>query len=100
MRASPWMDAPSGALLALHRSHNRNGHSEPLLLGLPLRIFVALKLEERLTRGDEHYTYFWLIPVKDLLNVGIWAFAFFGNEVQWRGERFKVLQGGKLEKQR
>jgi ceramide glucosyltransferase len=80
--------------------HSLNLLLLPLLLGFSLRLFVALKLEERLTREDEHYTYFWLIPVKDLLNVGIWAFAFFGNEVQWRGERFIVLPGGKLQKQR
>lgn len=72
----------------------------PLLLFLPLRMYIALKMEEKLTRREGHYLYFWLIPVKDLLNVAIWAFAFFGNEVQWRGERFKILPGGKLEKQR
>ncbi len=72
----------------------------PLLLLLPLRMFAALKIEEKLTGKESHYPYFWMIPVKDLLNVAIWACAFFGNEVEWRGERFTVLLGGKLKKQR
>jgi len=72
----------------------------PLLLFLPLRMFVALKLEEQLTRDSAHYAYFWMIPLKDVLNVAVWALAFFGNTVEWRGERFKILSGGKLEKQR
>ncbi|MDB6026520.1 MAG: hypothetical protein JWM68_2743 [Verrucomicrobiales bacterium] len=72
----------------------------PLLLSLPVRMFSALKLEEKLTRNESHYLYAWMIPVKDLLNAVIWACAFFGNTVEWRGERFKVLPGGKLKKQR
>ena len=72
----------------------------PLLLFLPLRMYRALKLEEKLTGKDEHYLYFWMIPLKDLLNVAVWALAFFGNTVEWRGDRFKILAGGKLEKQR
>ena len=37
-----------------------------------------------------------LAPFKDLLQVPIWALAFLGNTVVWRGERFRVLPGGKL----
>ena len=33
---------------------------------------------------------------KDLLQVPIWALAFLGNTVVWRGQRFRVLPGGKL----
>ncbi len=72
----------------------------PVLLFIPFRMLLALKLEERLTNKVSHYGYFWIIPIKDLLNVAVWALAFFGNSVEWRGERFKILSGGKLEKQR
>lgn len=37
-----------------------------------------------------------LAPIKDLLQVPIWALAFFGKEIVWRGERFRVDRGGKL----
>ena len=70
----------------------------PLLIFLPVRIQAALNLQQRLTRNVQHYTYFWLVPVKDLLNVAIWALAFIGNKIEWRGETFRVLPGGKLEK--
>ena len=37
-----------------------------------------------------------LAPVKDLLQIPIWALAFLGNTVEWRGQRLRVLRGGKL----
>ena len=37
-----------------------------------------------------------LAPLKDLLQVPIWAMAFLGNTVLWRGQRLRVLPGGKL----
>ena len=37
-----------------------------------------------------------LTPLKDLLQVPIWALAFLGNTVVWRGQRLRVLPGGKL----
>jgi ceramide glucosyltransferase len=70
----------------------------PLLIFLPVRMFAALKMQEKLSQKQDHYLYFWLIPVKDLLGAAIWALAFFGNTVEWRGEKFKVLEGGKLQK--
>ncbi|PAW83804.1 MAG: hypothetical protein B9S33_13035 [Pedosphaera sp. Tous-C6FEB] len=33
---------------------------------------------------------------KDLLQVPIWALAFLGNTVIWRGQRLRILPGGKL----
>ena len=70
----------------------------PLLIFIPARMFIALKLADRLTNRVEHYTYFWLIPVKDLLGAVIWALSFFGSTVDWRGNKFKVMPGGKLVK--
>ena len=40
----------------------------------------------------------WLLPLQDLLSFGIWLWAFFGREIEWRGARFRVLRGGKLER--
>ena len=39
----------------------------------------------------------WLLPLQDLVSFGIWCWAFFGKEIEWRGARFRVLRGGKLE---
>ncbi|MCI0524206.1 MAG: bacteriohopanetetrol glucosamine biosynthesis glycosyltransferase HpnI [Acidobacteria bacterium] len=40
--------------------------------------------------------YFWLAPIRDLITFGVWVASFFGDEVEWRGTRFRVLPGGKL----
>ena len=40
--------------------------------------------------------YFWLVPLRDLLTFGVWLVSFFGDEVEWRGTRFRVLRDGKL----
>ena len=71
----------------------------PISILLPIRIQAALKMQEWLTRDLRHYTWFWLVPIKDLLNAAIWLFAFVGNTIEWRGEKFRVLRGGKLEKE-
>ena len=70
----------------------------PISLFLPIRIQSALKMQEWIDRDAKHYAWFWLIPIKDLLNVAIWALAFLGNEIEWRGEKFRVLPSGKLKK--
>ncbi len=39
---------------------------------------------------------FWLMPIRDLITFGVWIVSFFGDEVEWRGTKFRVLPGGKL----
>lgn len=38
----------------------------------------------------------WMPFIKDVLQVMIWVFAFLGDEVVWRGQKFRVFKGGKL----
>ncbi len=38
----------------------------------------------------------WLLPLRDGLAFVVWVLGFFGNEIEWRGERLRVLRGGKL----
>ncbi|MEO6723983.1 MAG: bacteriohopanetetrol glucosamine biosynthesis glycosyltransferase HpnI [Blastocatellia bacterium] len=40
--------------------------------------------------------YFWLVPIRDLVTFGIWAASFIGDEIEWRGMKFRVLVGGQL----
>jgi ceramide glucosyltransferase len=40
--------------------------------------------------------YFWLVPLRDLITFGVWIASFFGDEVEWRGMKFRVAPGGKL----
>jgi len=39
----------------------------------------------------------WLLPLRDLVAMGVWAAGFAGNSIVWRGEKF-TLKSGKLEK--
>jgi ceramide glucosyltransferase len=61
---------------------------------LAARILVALALQRRLTgKGAGNW---WLVPLKDLLQMGIWAAAFLGRTVNWAGRKFVVCADGKL----
>jgi len=60
------------------------------------RIVTALEQERRLTGSRAHFRWFWMAPVKDLLNLAVWVAAFTGNRIQWRGRRYRVLPGGRL----
>jgi ceramide glucosyltransferase len=61
-----------------------------------IRILVACDLEQRLTRSTAHANYFWLVPVKDLLQAAIWFCAFAGNTVEWRGRKMRLRPDGTL----
>ena len=66
-----------------------------LLVGyLVLRLGTAAWFHVKVGESDPKDL--WLLPVRDLLAVGIWAAAFLGNTVTWRGESFQVTREGKL----
>ncbi len=63
---------------------------------LVVRIVNAQTLQDRLGRVPAQLGFFWLVPMKDLLQFAIWACAFFGNHIIWRGERFRLQRNGRL----
>jgi ceramide glucosyltransferase len=67
------------------------------LVFLVLRIVLAQKLQRRFTPDGRLISPFWLVPVKDLLQMAIWLGAFIGNTVEWRGRRMKLRHDGTLE---
>jgi ceramide glucosyltransferase len=40
----------------------------------------------------------WLVPIRDLLSFGLWVYGFIGDRIVWRGQVFRLLRGGKLER--
>jgi ceramide glucosyltransferase len=62
------------------------------------RTLTALHLQRRLTQSHFHWRHFWLVPVKDLLQAAVWAMAFAGNTIEWRGERMHLRRDGTLVK--
>ena len=87
------------ALLAWAFVPARNSYAAGIVgLCIAARALLAWQVGWRLLRDPALRKYWWLLPVEDLLSFGIWCWAFAGNEIVWRGERFRVLRGGKLSR--
>jgi ceramide glucosyltransferase len=63
-----------------------------------LRLATALLIAERYTRDPNILRYLPLLPAGDLLSFALYITSYCGNRISWRGERFRLLRGGKLEK--
>ena len=66
------------------------------MFGLILRLKSSRELFKLLTKSKVPPSWDASACLKDLLQVPIWALAFLGNTVVWRGQRLRVLPGGKL----
>jgi len=40
----------------------------------------------------------WLAPLRDLFGAAVWAAGIAGNEVEWRGLRFRLLRDGRIQR--
>jgi len=73
----------------------------PILAGacvcLLTRMAAAFYCERKMI-GRSDFASLWMAPVKDLLQTVIWAGAFFGNRIQWRGQSLEIGSGGKLNR--
>jgi ceramide glucosyltransferase len=69
------------------------------LLGLSffLRLALAMTVGAEVLGDRQVLPSLWLLPLRDLVTVGVWVAGFAGNTIVWRGERF-TLKGGKLHK--
>jgi ceramide glucosyltransferase len=65
------------------------------VLGLTalLRLAVAITVGRFVLRDRALRRNLWLIPLRDLIAVGVWVASFFGHTVTWRGERFELKNG-------
>lgn len=61
-----------------------------------VRIATALSNQIRLAQERPTLAGALMVPLKDLGGLVIWALAFGGSEVVWRGQRFRMLQDGRL----
>lgn len=60
-----------------------------LVLRLVLVWLVGIwGLNDRVTRKS-----WWLVPLRDLLNFGVWVAGFFTNKITWRGLEYRVEKG-------
>ena len=69
------------------------------LLGLSffLRLALAMTVGAEVLGDHQVLPGLWLLPLRDVVAMGVWIAGFAGNTIVWRGQRF-VLEGGKLMK--
>ena len=67
------------------------------LLGLSffLRLSQAMMVGAEVLGDHQVLVNLWLLPLRDVVAMGLWAAGLTGNTIVWRGERF-VLKDGKL----
>jgi ceramide glucosyltransferase len=62
-------------------------------LVLLLRILVALIVGKSILKDRQLVSTLWLLPLRDLIAVGVWIVSFWGHTVTWRGDRFELRKG-------
>jgi ceramide glucosyltransferase len=62
-----------------------------------VRLAVATIFSRCFVRDRLLPAWLWLIPLRDMLAFFTWALSFLGNRVEWRGSRFRLRPGGKIE---
>jgi ceramide glucosyltransferase len=85
------------ALLGVEVSRGALWACGGLALTLILRYAVAFVVGVGVLRDRQVLRDAWLIPLRDLLAVGVWVVSLVGHTVTWRGDRFH-LKDGKLSR--
>jgi len=70
-------------------------------LGLPgaafaNRVVQSLVVGWGITRDRNSALFCWLYPARDLLGFVLWCGSFFGSEIVWRQERYRLVAGGRM----
>jgi ceramide glucosyltransferase len=64
-----------------------------LSLVLLARVSVALTVGVGVLRDEQVLRDIWLLPLRDFIGLGFWAWSFASHTVVWRGERFELENG-------
>jgi ceramide glucosyltransferase len=68
-----------------------------LALSFFLRLAMAMTVGAAVLGDHQVLDWLWLVPLRDVVAMGIWVAGFAGDTIIWRGERF-ALEKGKLRK--
>lgn len=63
---------------------------------LTARLAAGLMVGGGVLRDPTTARLFWLIPVRDLFGVGVWAAGLLGDTVEWRGRRLRLSSNGQI----
>jgi ceramide glucosyltransferase len=64
-----------------------------LSIALAARVAVALLVGGEVLGDRQVMRDLWLLPARDLVALGVWAWSYAGTTVEWRGEEFAILDG-------
>jgi ceramide glucosyltransferase len=67
-----------------------------LALSFFLRLALAMTVGAEVLADHQVLPSLWLLPLRDLVAMGVWVAGFASNEIVWRDERF-VIKNGKLK---
>ena len=77
--------------------HHGAGPSLVLLgVALSIRLGMAWLIGVHWLDDSVLKKYFWLLPLRDLLNFGIWCLGLVGKRVEWRGQLLEIIGDGKI----
>ncbi|MDD2542158.1 MAG: bacteriohopanetetrol glucosamine biosynthesis glycosyltransferase HpnI [Desulfuromonadaceae bacterium] len=62
-----------------------------------VRLSISTLYSRRFVRDSLFPHWLWLLPLRDMLAFFTWALSFSGNRIEWRGSRFTLKPGGKIE---
>jgi ceramide glucosyltransferase len=62
-----------------------------------MRLLMGWVVGVKLLHDMAAKKFLWLIPLYDLIRCVIWCCGFVGGTIEWRGQRLKLIKGGKLE---
>jgi len=90
---------PLAVLAFLVSGCSRQGIAAAFILYV-VRSISAIIYSRFLVRDNLLPRRLWLLPLRDAFSFATWSLSFLGSHVVWRGHRFLVLPGGKLEEVR
>jgi len=64
-----------------------------LAMSFFLRLTLAMTVGARVLADHDVLPNLWLLPVRDIVAMGLWIAGFAGNTIVWRGQRFTVKNG-------
>jgi ceramide glucosyltransferase len=64
-----------------------------LALSFFLRLALAMTVGAEVLGDRQVLALLWLLPLRDIIAMGLWIAGFAGNTIVWRGERFELRNG-------
>ncbi len=68
-----------------------------LLVTLLVRIVSAVWIAARYTDDTNIARWWWLLPISDVFSFVLYVVSFCGSRIVWRGQRFRLRPGGRIE---